>query len=204
MSDENIRLDQGPMMEAKLHFRGPFTFRAGDRCLFHCALAAAPCVYLWTIKSDLDSLYWIHYGGEAACFAKRQREHLIGILGLNYGIFDATQARNGIQKRIYDGLWRDKTADGPLKQLDTYAKTNLQVLKYVESLDVFAAEATVDRRYRQQIEGSIGWSLRNNHKRYKALYPDDNHVGTVTQKLGIVLRISADRPVAGLDERLEI
>lgn len=192
------------MGEVKLHFRGPFTFTGGDLCLFHCALANAPCIYLWTIKSDLDGRYWIHYIGETACFAKRQREHLIGILGLHYGIFDPTQARKGIQELIYEGLWRDRTADGLVKQLETYAKITAHVLKYVEALDVFAAEATVDRRCRQQVEGSIGWNLRNNHKQYKVLYPDDNHIGTLAEKLGLVLCLSADRPIAGLDERLEI
>jgi hypothetical protein len=190
--------------EIKLHFRGPFTFTAGDRCLFHCVLADSPCVYLWTIKSDLDSRYWIHYVGEAVRFAKRQREHLIGILGLHYGIFDPTQARKGIQARIYDGLWRDRTADGPVKQMETYAKITANVLKYVESIDVFVAETFVDRRCRRQIEGSIGWNLRNNHKQYKVLYPDDNHVGTLTERLGLALRISADCSIAGLDEFLEI
>jgi len=190
--------------EIRLHFRGPFTFTGGDRSLFHCSLTGAPCVYLWTFKSDLDGRYWIHYIGEAASFAKRQREHLIGLLGLHYGIFDPVEARKGIQKRIYGGLWRDKTAEGSIKQLEAYAKITDNVLKYIESLDVFAAETIPDRRFRQQVEGSISWNLRNNHKEYKVLYPDDNHVGTLIQKLGLVLRISADHPIAGLDELLGI
>ncbi len=63
-----------------LHFNGALTFTEGARSLFHSPFRDDACVYLWTIKSDFDQKYYIHYIGEAESFAKRQREHLIQIL----------------------------------------------------------------------------------------------------------------------------
>ncbi len=101
------------MQTITLHFSGPLTFMPGDRSIFHYAHRDAPCVYLWTIRSDLDGDYYIHYVGKALSFAKRRREHLVQILELNYGIFYPVACRQGMDKRVWSGLWRDKSQDGP-------------------------------------------------------------------------------------------
>ena len=95
------------MESLALHFCGPLTFAAGENCLFDSPLRDATCVYLWTIRSDQDYKYYIHYVGEAMSFAARQREHLIHILGLNYGVFDAAEAKQGKRALVWKGLWRD-------------------------------------------------------------------------------------------------
>ena len=50
----------------------------------------------------------------------------------------------------------------------------------------------------------VGLNLRSNHERYKVLYPDDNRIGTMSVRPEITLLLSADEPIAGLDERLEV
>jgi hypothetical protein len=186
-----------------LHFHGPLSFMPGERSLFHSPFATATGIYLWTIRSETDGFYYIHYVGEAVSFAARQREHLIQVLGMNYETLDVSAARRGERKHVWRGLWRARTSDGPGEALGLYASNARRVSEYVAAIDVFVAETTVETNLRRHLEGSIGWNLRKNHPDKKALYADDNHIGTGAQ-LGWRLRITADALIAGLDEELEI
>ena len=187
------------MSDIDLNFVGPFTFIDGNTCLFHSAFAASSGIYLWTIKQNADNTHLIHYVGETASLGKRHREHLIHILGLNYGIFDSDKARQGIIELLWKGLWRDITADGPSLQLEAYQRIHQDVLRYLSILNIFFAELNVDSNLRKHVEGCIGWYLRNNHPEHKALYPDDNHVGTMKEKNKGNLRIKASETIKGLD-----
>jgi len=71
-------------------------------------------------------------------------------------------------------------------------------------MTVFAAQIASDTQKRRHIEASIAWNLRNNHPEAKALYPDDNRVGSGRSKVFIRLEITSDEPIAGLDPVLEI
>jgi hypothetical protein len=160
-------------------------------------------VYLWTFRSDSDGCYYIHYVGEAKSFAARHREHLIHILGMNYGTFDPAAARGGVQTQVWPGLGRNKSPDGPGRLLERYEANTKAVLQYVAALEVFVGETSVEKDMRKHIEGSIGWNLRNNHADKKMLYPDDNRVHT-RQKVGRWLRITADAVIAGVEKFIEI
>jgi len=174
----------------------------GDDSVFRSPFAGSSGIYLWTVKQRRDNTHLIHYVGETTSFAKRHREHLIQILGLNYGIFNAEKAQQGICEIVWKGLWRDKTADGPLRQLDAYQKHHKDVMRYISILNIFFAELDVDSRLRKHIEGCIGWNLRNNHPEYKVLYPDDNRVGTMKQNSHGELLISSTECIRGLDSHL--
>ncbi len=187
------------MTDIILNFAGPFTLVEGEACLFKSAFVASPGIYLWTIKQDSDNTHLIHYVGETLSLGKRHREHLIHILGLNYGIFDPDKARQGVSELLWKGLWRDKTAVGPLMQLNAYQEVHESVLRYISILNVFFAELDVDRKLRKHVEGCIGWHLRNNHPEHKVLYPDDNHIGTKKDKGNGNLIISLPETIRGLD-----
>lgn len=192
------------MRSLPLHFTGPLTFTSGDLCLFESPLRDAACIYLWTIQSDRDRRFYIHYVGETQAFAERQREHLVHILGLDYGIFDPAQARLGVQSLVWPGLWRDKSPEGPSRALEHYARVSMAVLDYVSALAIFAAAVQVDVKLRRHIEGSIGWNLREQHRESAVLYPDDNRVAKSSSKVSLRLEVSSDEPIAGLDHWLEV
>ena len=97
----------------------------------------------------------------------QKREHLVQILGLNYGIFDPVKARRGVCELLWKGLWRDKTADGPSMQLEAYQRVHEDVTRYLAVLNIFVAELKGDTRLRRYVEGCIAWHLRNNHPEHK-------------------------------------
>lgn len=188
--------------DIKLHFNGPFTFISGKRSIIQSKWAKSAGVYLWTIRSNNGN--YIHYVGETDSFAKRQLEHLINILGLNYGIWNPEKARQGISERVWEGLWRDESLINVV--IPKYKELNKVIIDYVSFMDVFFAktDADIEPDVRKHIEGSIGYNLRNNHKDLKLFYPDDNHIGTKKEKLGRQLYITSDENIKGLDTVISI
>ena len=186
-------------IDIELNFSGPYSFSEPKNNVFSASCANVAGVYLWTIQQRSDNSHLIHYVGETISFAKRQREHLINILGLNYGIFDPVKAQEGVCDLVWPGLWRDKSPTGPLKQIEAYHSLHEVVLKYLRAINIFFAETTVETQIRRHIEGCIGWNLRNNHPDAKVLYPDDNHIGAKTEKNHGNLLITSSEKIRGLD-----
>jgi len=132
-------------------------------------------------------------------YALHDFQDLINILGLNYGIFDPEKAQIGISELLWKGLWRDKTADGPSRQIEAYQAIQKDVIRYLSILNIFFAEVDADNHLRKHIEGCIGWHLRNNYPEHKALYPDDNHVGARKEKENGILRVTMSEKIRGID-----
>lgn len=159
-----------------LNFKGPYKFTDGDNYLFKSDDAKSEGVYIWTIKKEKKDSYYVHYIGETSYFAKRQREHLVRILGLDYRIIDPTDAKNGKERIVWEGLWRDKSDDAVIKLWEKYGEVTHYVKEYIEIINIFFAETTCNKNLRRHIEGSIGWNLGKHSKELCIFYPDDNHI----------------------------
>lgn len=190
-----------PLPTLELDFTGPYRFVGRDRSVFEAPCAASPGVYLWTVKQH-DGTHMIHYIGQTSAFAKRQREHLIQVLGLNYGIFNAEKAQTGVGELVWPGMWRKLPDEGPLQALEEYKRVNEKVLEYLSVLSVFFAEADVGGLLLRHIEGCIARNLRENHPEAKSLYPDDNRVGISGNRDRGLLRIRSTEPIRGLDAEI--
>ena len=127
---------------------------------------------------------------------------MIHILGLNHGIFDPEEAQEGICELVWEGLWRDRTSDGPSRQIEAYETVHKQVKCYLAVLNIFFAELDADNRMLRHIEGCIGWNLRNKHPEAKMLYPDDNQIGAMKEKRHGELLTSFTEHIRGLDSRI--
>lgn len=133
----------------------------------------------------------------------RQKEHLIHMLGLNYGIFDVVEARRGVARLVWRGVWRKGLPNGPSRSLDEYRTLAPAVRDYVDALAVFVAPLDVGRPLREHIEGSIASNLRTNHPECSTLYPRDCRTGCGAEA-GVRLEITSDEPIAGLDSPLDV
>ena len=185
-------------------FSGPLTFTEGPGSIFDSQYAKSQGVYIWTIPQDSDGTHLIHYVGETISFARRQKEHLIQILGFNYAICDPDKAKSGINEMIWPGLWRKKSPDAVGECLREYEKLNDVVLRYLDAMRVFFAPTTVDSKMRKHIEGCIEWNLRSNHPEHKVLYPDDSHIGTSADgRNNGLLQITCPEIIKGLDRIIQ-
>jgi hypothetical protein len=191
------------MEDIKLEFIGPYKFFGKENIVFKNELKYLPGIYLWTFKTNKG--YLIHYIGQTERFAIRQKQHLISILGLDYGIFDAVEAIDGKQKIIWNGLWRDKGYKLFEKEIkNVYLHETSKVIEYIESIDIFFADFDEKKQIRKYIEGLIGLNLRNKHKEYKTLFPDDIRFELSSNKLNCKLKIINKFNILGLDNEIEI
>lgn len=192
------------MFDLRLDFKGPYRFVAGDDCLFNSSHASCAGVYLWTFVQETDGTHLVCYVGETVNFARRHREHLIHILGMNYGFIKASAAKRGECVWLWRGLWRDKSPDGPGKLIANHATLAPALLEYLDNLMVFFAPCDGDETTRKRLETAISHNLRTRHPEDRVLYPDDNYAGVATQRVGYRLRISAPQIIRGLDPEIEI
>lgn len=182
-----------------LNFYGPFKFNKGDSYLYDCKFVSSEGIYIWSIKDEQNKINYVHYIGETTLFGKRQKEHLIQIAGLNYRIIDPELARQGVEKIIWNGMWRDKSANAVATLLENYNEVSKKVADYIALINIYFAPTNLEKHLRRHIEGCLGWNFRKKYPELKRFYPNDNHIGTKSQRLGKKLIISLPEDVAGID-----
>jgi hypothetical protein len=184
-----------------LEFLGPYSFLNNEFSVNKSPLFDKGCIYLWTIK-QVNNSHFIHYIGQTCSLAIRQREHLINILGLNYGIWEFDESEIGISKIIWDGLWRIKDKISINNLIEIYEKYNKNIIEYVSKICIFAAEINCDNKLRKHIEGCIGSNLRNKYPEYSVFYPDDCHIGHGKKDNGYI-QIICKENILGIDNSIE-
>lgn len=189
----------GSRTTTSLTFHGPFTFTRGDDYLFNTGFVKSEGIYIWTIKDEVDRLNYVHYIGETVCFGRRQREHLIQITGLNYRIIDADFARQGLEKIVWNGMWRDRTPNAVADLLENYNEVSKKVIDYIGLITIYFAPTTFELHLRRHIEGCIAWNFHSKYPDLKKFYPCDHPVRTRTQWLGQRLILDLPEDIAGID-----
>lgn len=182
-----------------LNFQGLFKFTEGENYLYDSAHAKSEGIYIWTIKDEENRINYVHYIGKTSSFGKRQKEHLIQMAGLNYRIIDPDFARQGIEKIIWNGVWRDKTSNAVANLLNSYDKVSIKVIAYIGLINVHFAPTAFEAHLRKHSEGCLSWNFRNNYPNLKTFYPDDNRTMAKAQRLGKQLIVNLPEEIAGID-----
>jgi hypothetical protein len=182
-----------------LTFQGPFTFVKGPAYLFNNGFLKQGGLYIWTIKDKVDGTNHVHYIGETGYFARRQRQHLIQMTGLNYPILDADFARQGIKKIIWNGMARDKSRSAAGDLLESYNEVSKKVTEYVGLINVYVAPVRLPLHLRRHIQDAIIWNFRTQYPELKGFYSDDSHASYKPQRLGQKLLLQLPEAIAGID-----
>lgn len=190
------------MSSLALHFDGPYTLTPGAQSLFTALGADVAGVYLWTLPSA-DGRLCVHYVGETKHFASRHREHLVRILGLDYGLPDLDAARQGRLAWRWPGLWRLKTPDAPAMALACYEALAAEALRYAETLRIFVAPLDGGRALRCHVEGLLARHVRAAPGGAASLYPPDNRTLPGRTSYDLHIDVTAAAPIAGLAMSLE-
>lgn len=119
--------------------------------------------------------------------------------GLNYRIIDPDFARQGIEKIIWNGVWRDKTSNAVANLLNSYDKVSIKAIAYIGLINVHFAPTAFEAHLRKHIEGCLSWNFRNNYPNLKTFYPDDNRTMAKAQRLGKQLIVNLPEEIAGID-----
>jgi hypothetical protein len=182
-----------------LTFHGPFTFTKGVRYLFSSGFSKQEGLYIWTIRDEVDQINYVHYIGETGYFARRQRQHLIQMTGLNYPILDADFARQGIKKVVWSGMARDKSRNAAADLLESYPEVSKKVPGYIGLLNVYLAPIRLRLPMRRHIQDCITWNFKAQYPELKKFYPDDSHACIKPQRLGQKLLLQLPEDIAGID-----
>src|SRR6476661_5273091 len=190
-------VDSSPAIE--LTFHGPFNFTKGPHYLFNTGFLKKEGLYIWTIKDEVDGANHVHYIGETGYFARRQRQHLVQMTGLNYPILDATFARQGIPKIIWNGMARDKSRHAAADLLENYNEVSKRVTEYIGLINVYVAPVRLPLHLRRHIQDAIIWNFRTQYPELKGFYSDDSHASYKPQRLGQKLLLQLPEAIAGID-----
>ena len=182
-----------------LTFHGPFTFTKGPQYLFNSGLLKKEGLYIWTIKDAIDGINHVHYIGETGYFARRQRQHLVQMTGLNYPILDANFALQGIKKVIWNGMAHDKSRHAAADLLENYNEVSKKVTNYISLINIYFAPFTSGLRMRRHVQDSIIWNFRTNYPELKQFYSDDTHACIKPLRQGQKLILNLPEDIAGID-----
>jgi hypothetical protein len=167
--------------------------------LFSSGFLKQEGLYIWTIRDETDNTNYVHYIGETGYFARRQRQHLVQIAGLNYPILDAEFARQGIHKIIWNGMARDTSRNAAADLLESYAEVSKKVPGYISLINVYLAPIQLRLPMRRHIQDCIIWNFRTQYPELKKFYTDDSHASYKPQRLGQKLLLQLPEAIAGID-----
>jgi hypothetical protein len=155
-----------------LNFLGPFDLCGeANGILDGCEERDASGIYLWAVK--VNDNYRVTYVGETGTsFYQRTKEHIIQTLGGNYRVCDVAEMQQGIQKVLWNGLWRIGTRDKLPEFLSRYEELAPLIKAYLKAQVIFVAVTECDHSLRKRIEGAIAFSLRSNNIA-SSLFPSD-------------------------------
>jgi hypothetical protein len=190
-------------MELTLCFHGPFPVCSEIQdILADCSFRSEAGVYLWTVKQQTGR-YRVSYLGETkVSFYERTKEHIIQTFGGNYRILDADQTTVGIERVVWDGLWRKNSRHKLPEFLRNYETLTPLIKRYLLSQNIFVAPLNCEVRLQRRVEGAIAQHLRSDAN-FSSLLPGDiRFVARKTAEPPISVMVSADAHIEGLSEKI--
>lgn len=187
----------------RLHFQGPFpACSEAEDVLDGCDCRDSPGLYLWAVEQPTRSFRVSYIGETARSLYSRNKEHVIQTLGGNYRIIDADLMWQGVERVLWDGLWRLEARGRLPEFLRNYERLAPLIKRHLFGHSIFVSPFTGEDRLRRRIEGALARHLRSDQSA-SSLFPSDIRyfVRRATEPASSVA-FSSDRLVEGLPERL--
>jgi len=160
------------MKSIELYFYGPLKFDGNNNSLFNNELINKSGIYLWTIFCE--DKYYIEYIGETGqSFYKRNKEHLIQVLGGNYRVLNLESLKYGKVEIFWNGMWRKGHRDKMNEFINSYLDFAPKLYDYITSINVFIAPLDCETHIRKRIEGAIAKNLKEQSYEINKFFPKD-------------------------------
>ena len=190
-----------------LHFHGPYPLCAETAdVLAECPHRDASGIYLWTLRQHTGRYRVTYVGETTTSFYRRMKEHVIQTLGGNYRITDPDQAARGVQRVVWDGLWRKGTRDRLPEFLRRYKELAPAIKRYLLAELVFVAPMEGDARLLRRVEGALAMHLRSAPDASSLLPTDIRYVVRRADELVVRVEVKVDVgvEVEGLPQNLDV
>ena len=110
-------------------------------------------------------------------------------MGLDYRALYVEAAKQGIEKIVWDRMWRDKFDKAMGNLLNRHEDIGHEVVDFLLYRHPFAI-TYVDILLIKHIEGNVGWRLRNKYKDLNVFCHDGNHIGTSCHRYNMILEVN--------------
>jgi len=160
-----------------LHFHGPYPLCAETAdVLVECPYRDASGIYLWAVRQQTGRYRVTYVGQTTTTFYQRMKEHVIQSLGGNYRITYPDQAARGVQRVVWDGLWRKGTRDRLPEFLRRYEELAPAIKRYLLTETVLVAPMEGDVRLLRRVEGALAMHLRSSPEASSLMSTDIRYV----------------------------
>ncbi|MEJ5357916.1 MAG: hypothetical protein WHT06_04515 [Desulfobacterales bacterium] len=191
------------MSEIRLHFEGPYPVCSDSAdVLDGCPHSKESGIYLWAVQMPTGRYRITYIGETSASFYRRIKDHVIQTLGGNYRICDPTAMGNGIQRIVWDGLWRKGTRDKLPEFLRRYAELVPLIKESLKTEVVFLAVLECHRRLKRRIEGALAEAHRACPEKASLLPEDIRYFRRRADEVPVAVQVSAEKEIEGLPSEI--
>ncbi len=196
-------MDPSGSSTIQLRFTGPYPVCSDSAdVLDGCPHSEESGIYLWAVQMPTGRYRITYFGETSASFYRRIKDHVIQTLGGNYRICDPTALRNGIQKIVWDGLWRKGTRDKLPEFLRRYAELTPFIKESLKIEVVFLAVLECDRRLKRRIEGALAGAHRARPEKASLLPEDIRYFRRRADEMPVAIQVSAEKEIEGLPSEI--
>jgi hypothetical protein len=188
-----------------LRFTGPYPACSESAdILADCPYSKASGIYLWAVRMPTGRYRITYIGETSATFYRRIKEHVIQTLGGNYRICDPTAMLQGVQKVLWDGLWRKGTRDKLPEFLRRYAEFAPLIKESLAVEVIFVAVLDCEKRLRRRIEGALAEAIRSKPEASSLLPDDIRYLKRKDAETPVRVLIQSEHVIEGLPNMIDV
>jgi len=160
--------------EVELILHGPYGLCGKhERIIFYEDIGKKAGIYFWTVPYVQGGLIINYIGETGESFKRRFKDHLIHKAGGNYRICDPDFAVQGVERILWNGLWRKGTRDKMPEFVSRIIELSPAIKKSLEHSEIYVAPFEGEKRIRQRIEGAIADHIKAQPPPASSLLPKD-------------------------------
>jgi len=160
--------------ELKLILYGPYGLCGKhERIIFYEPIGEETGIYFWTVPYVQGGSIISYIGETGESFKKRFKDHMIHTAGGNYRIYDPDFEIQGIDRILWNGLWRKGTRDKMSAFVSRLIELAPAIKKTLEHSEIYVAPLASERRIRQRIEGALADHIKAQPPPASSLLPTD-------------------------------
>ena len=160
--------------EFKLILHGPYGLCGKhERIIFYEPIGQEAGIYFWTVPYVQGGSIVNYIGETGESFKRRFKDHMIHKAGGNYRICDPDFEVQGVERILWNGLWRKGTRDKMPEFVSRIIELSPAIKKSLETAEIYVAPLKSERRIRQRIEGAIADYIKAQPPPASSLLPKD-------------------------------
>ena len=160
--------------EFELILHGPYGLCGEhEKILFHDSIGGEIGIYFWTVPYVQGGSIINYIGETGESFTQRFKDHMIHTAGGNYRIYDPDFEVQGVERILWNGLWRKGTRDKMPEFVSRMIELSPAIKKSLEHSEIYVAPFKSEKRIRQRIEGAIADYIKAQPPPASGLLPTD-------------------------------